>query len=179
MPALNSLYGTESEIRMPQTMSGTYRKWIAMAIGNRMKLMPFIRTLVHEALHTGAPVVRPLFFEYADSDPNVYQIYDQFLLGDAILVSPVLDAAVNEYDVYFPHGSWYGLWTGDLVGGGGGFKNIQDLQYQVAAHIKGGTILPIKVSDPRVVQKRVLNVTCSRDTTATVTLTPTRRKITR
>ena len=43
MPALNSHYGTESEIRMPQTMSGTYRKWIAMAIGNRMKLMPFIR----------------------------------------------------------------------------------------------------------------------------------------
>ena len=152
MPALNSLYGTEPEIRMPQTMSGSYRKWIAMAIGNRMKLMPFIRTLVHEAQQTGAPVVRPLFFEFADSDPNVYQIYDQFLLGDAVLVSPVLDAAVNEYKVYFPQGSWYGLWTGDLVGGGGGFKNIQDIKYQVAAHIKGGTILPIKVSNRELIK---------------------------
>ena len=145
MPALNSLYGTESAIRMPQTMSGTYRKWIAMAIGNRMKLMPFIRTLTHNARQTGVPVVRPLFFDLAESDPNVYQIHDQFMLGDAILVSPVLDPNVNEFKAYFPHGSWYGLWTGDLVGGGGGYKNIQDIEYQVAAHVRGGKIIPLKV----------------------------------
>ena len=73
-------------------------------------------------------------------------MFTQFMLGDAILVSPVLDPNVNEFNAYFPQGSWYGLWTGDLVGGGGSYKNIQDIEYQVTAHIKGGKILPLKES---------------------------------
>ena len=35
------------------------------------------RTLTYEAKQTGVPLVRPLFFDFAASDPNVYQIHDQ------------------------------------------------------------------------------------------------------
>jgi alpha-glucosidase (family GH31 glycosyl hydrolase) len=64
------------------------------------------------------PVVRHLVVDYQD-DPNVYGIEDQFTLGDALLLAPILDDQVNaERTVYLPAGTWINLLTGDVVEGG-------------------------------------------------------------
>jgi alpha-glucosidase (family GH31 glycosyl hydrolase) len=147
MPALNSFHGTELNDRTPQSLPGSYRSWIAMGLGNRMRLMPYFRTLMHEAIANGVPAIRPLFMEFSKNDPNVYGIHDQFLVGDSILISPILDDATQQLNAYFPYSTWYGLWTGDTLQGTGDWKTLEDIKYQVAAHLRGGTIIPMMASE--------------------------------
>ncbi|MFA7568142.1 MAG: TIM-barrel domain-containing protein, partial [Alkalispirochaeta sp.] len=61
-------------------------------IGLRYRLMPYLYSLFEEATRTGAPVVRPLVWEFPD-DPQVARRADSFLVGPAVLVAPVSDPA--------------------------------------------------------------------------------------
>lgn len=55
-------------------------------IGLRYRWLPHIYNLFQEAAATGLPVIRPLVLEYPN-DPNVTNLCDQFLLGDAVLIA--------------------------------------------------------------------------------------------
>ncbi|XAR69576.1 Alpha-glucosidase [Bertholletia excelsa] len=82
------------------------------------KAWKFYRTqLVKEASQKGFPVCRHLFLHYPD-DENVHNLsYEQFLVGEEILVAPVLDKGKKNVKVYFPMGkrcSWKHIWTGNL-----------------------------------------------------------------
>lgn len=67
--------------------------------------VPTIVELAKRRLSTGAPIIRPLWYLSPD-DAKTYAIADQFLLGDDILVAPVLTVGVRERPVYFPAGTW-------------------------------------------------------------------------
>ncbi|XP_057466928.1 uncharacterized protein LOC130756430 [Actinidia eriantha] len=73
--------------------------------------------LVKEASQKGLPVCRHLFLHYPD-DEHVHSLsYEQFLVGEEILVVPVLDRGKNNVKVYFPIGetcTWKHIWTGKL-----------------------------------------------------------------
>jgi len=69
--------------------------------------------LMEEAEKTGAPVVRSLFFNYPN-DKQTYDIqYEQFMLGNDLLIAPVLDKGKEKVNVYLPEGDWTHLWTGE------------------------------------------------------------------
>ena len=73
----------------------------------------------------------------------------QFMFGNAILVSPVLEAAASIVDVYFPRGSWYELWSGlglNYQEEVSRWQKIEALLYQIPSYIRGGTIVPMLVS---------------------------------
>ncbi len=70
----------------------------------RYQLLPYIYTHAHIAHRTGLPVIRPLVLEY-QNDPNVYHQDLEYLLGDSILVAPILDET-NQRDIYLPEGEW-------------------------------------------------------------------------
>ncbi|XP_052172791.1 uncharacterized protein LOC127788492 [Diospyros lotus] len=73
--------------------------------------------LVKEASRKGLPVCRHLFLHYPD-DEKVHRLsYQQFLVGEEILVAPVLDKGKKKVKVYFPVGErspWKHIWTGHL-----------------------------------------------------------------
>ena len=72
------------------------------------------RELVNEAAEHGLPVVRHPWIHYSD-DPEVQRLsYQQFLVGEAMLVAPVLDPGRTQVEVYLPRGRWRHLWSGDL-----------------------------------------------------------------
>ncbi len=82
------------------------------------ELLPYIQKVTKIACETGMPVVRHLVVDYA-KDTNVYDIEDQFTLGDAILLAPILNDEINaERAVYLPAGTWTNLLTGEEVAGG-------------------------------------------------------------
>lgn len=84
----------------------------------RYKLLPYLYTLFHEHTETGAPVMRPLWFEYPD-DVRTYLVEDQYLVGRDLLVAPVVTEGVAKRRVYFPKGSaWVDWWTGQRYDGG-------------------------------------------------------------
>ncbi len=82
----------------------------------RMRLLPYLYGLFEEASRTGAPILRPLLFEYPD-DEVTYTADDEFLLGDALLVAPITRPGVEHRHVYLPRGEWVQWWTGELVAG--------------------------------------------------------------
>ncbi len=53
------------------------------------QLLPYLYTQFHIAHRTGAPVARPLFWA-APGDAAAREAHAQWLLGDAVLVSPVV-----------------------------------------------------------------------------------------
>lgn len=60
--------------------------------------------LVEEAEMTGEPILRSL--EYNDPHKGYADIVDQFMLGEDILVAPVITKSTFEREVAFPAGEW-------------------------------------------------------------------------
>jgi alpha-glucosidase (family GH31 glycosyl hydrolase) len=63
---------------------------------------------------TGEPLVRPM--EYAYPHQGYAGIKDQFLLGDKILVAPVMEKGARNRTVVFPPGTWQGDDGSPVVG---------------------------------------------------------------
>ena len=68
-------------------------------------LIPYIRSLVYGSTQTGMPAMRmmPLSFP---GDTAVADMFDEYMLGDALLVAPVLKAGATSRSVYLPRGAW-------------------------------------------------------------------------
>ena len=69
------------------------------------KYSPLIISLAQNAVKTGEPIMRPLWW-LAPTDPNTFTIDDQFLLGNELLVAPVTTDNTRKRDIYLPLGEW-------------------------------------------------------------------------
>lgn len=84
----------------------------------RERLRPYIMQQMRMATETGAPVMRPLFFDFP-ADPGTATVEDQFMFGPDILVAPVTREGARERTAYLPAGiDWLDAWTGAKSGGG-------------------------------------------------------------
>ncbi|XP_057686754.1 myogenesis-regulating glycosidase-like [Corythoichthys intestinalis] len=66
---------------------------------------PRVLKLANEVLNTGDPIIRPLWW-IANNDAAAYKVDSQFLIGDELMVAPVLEAGKQERDIYLPAGRW-------------------------------------------------------------------------
>jgi alpha-glucosidase (family GH31 glycosyl hydrolase) len=108
----------------------------------RYRLLPFWYTLHYEAHTTGAPYVRPLFFAFPE-DRQTWNINHQFMIGEAILVSPVLTENTTSVHAYFPRGVWHDLF-GVTQPVQAGWATLSTPMDAVNVHIRGGTIVPLQ-----------------------------------
>lgn len=77
----------------------------------RYRFIPYLYDLFWEHEITGAPVIRPLVYHYPD-DPETYNIEDEYMVGERVLVTPVVEPGKTKRMVYLPAGSWYDYRTG-------------------------------------------------------------------
>ncbi len=70
------------------------------------KMGPEILAIAKASAQSGEPMVRHL--EYMYPHQGYARIKDQFMLGDSILVAPVLDKGGRSRTVVFPTGTWKG-----------------------------------------------------------------------
>lgn len=66
---------------------------------------PRVLELAGEVMDTGDPIVRPLWW-IAVNDEAAHKIDSQFLIGDDLMVAPVLEPGKQERDIYLPAGRW-------------------------------------------------------------------------
>ncbi|MEZ4491491.1 MAG: glycoside hydrolase family 31 protein [Cyanobacteriota/Melainabacteria group bacterium] len=109
-------------------------------VGMRYRLLPYIKRLFFEHARNGAPLIRPLFWSYPD-DQEVYDIDDQFLFGDDIMVAPVTKRGHRSRVVYFPRGKWIPLEGGAVIEGGRYLRVELELG-TVPAFARVGSIIP-------------------------------------
>ncbi|MGA2632083.1 MAG: TIM-barrel domain-containing protein [Terriglobia bacterium] len=117
---------TEAAAFMP-IMQFSYAPWQfsepAQKIIHRFALLhgklwrSHLKALVERTMATGKPVWSPLFYVFPD-DEKTYLIRDEFILGDKLLVAPVLGPGVRARDVYLPAGQWRDFWSEKVVEGG-------------------------------------------------------------
>ena len=86
-------------------------------IRRREEMRDYLRDVMKKAHEEGAPVIRPLFYSFPE-DKNCWEEHEEFLLGEDILVCPVLEANVREREVYFPAGADWQAEDGTLYAGG-------------------------------------------------------------
>ena len=82
----------------------------------REKIRPYLKNLMKEAHEKGSPVIRPLFYQYPE-DAEAWDVCDQFMLGEDVLVAPVLYEGMRERSVYLTSGSWKNIHTGEILEG--------------------------------------------------------------
>ena len=76
-------------------------------LGMRYQLLLHLYTLHRIAHEKGTPVMRPLWLNYP-KDASTHQMDWQVMVGDALLVSPVLEQGLKSVKAYFPGGTtWY------------------------------------------------------------------------
>lgn len=76
----------------------------------RYALLPYTYSLAWQAHSRGLPLMRPLVLNYP-TDPRVWDLADEYLWGDDLLVAPVTKEGARRWAVYLPEGSWYDYWT--------------------------------------------------------------------
>jgi alpha-glucosidase (family GH31 glycosyl hydrolase) len=88
-----------------------------------VRLAPQRLAAAHQAIVSGAPVIRPVFW-ISPLDEQTFTIKDQYMLGDTLLVAPVITPSTTARDVYLPAGTWRDYWTNQQYTGGQWLKNF-------------------------------------------------------
>jgi alpha-D-xyloside xylohydrolase len=81
----------------------------------KARLMPYLQRTAGQAHTEGIPMMRAMALEFP-SDPACAYLDRQYMLGDDLLVAPVLSAG-GDVSFYVPDGVWTHFLTGDRVEG--------------------------------------------------------------
>ena len=100
----------------PWAFGEPYTSQCRAAIELRYQLLPYLLTLAHEASTSGAPMIRPMAW-IAPTHAASLACDDQFLLGNDLLVAPVLEEGADSRSVLLPPGEWFGWETDELLAG--------------------------------------------------------------
>lgn len=69
--------------------------------------MPYLYAQAITTHRTGVPMMRAMFLEFS-SDPAIWYLDQQYMLGSELLVAPVFNDDGN-VTYYLPKGEWYGI----------------------------------------------------------------------
>ncbi|KAJ3336707.1 hypothetical protein HDU93_002327 [Gonapodya sp. JEL0774] len=120
------------------------------AIHMRYTLLPYFYTLLHLTHRTGAPITRPLFWDFG-RDPLAYgpAADTQFVVGPSILVAGVVEEGAKSRTVYLPTDpsgpsatKWCNFWTGEWLEGGKEVVADVPLERHGAVFVREGGIVP-------------------------------------
>ncbi len=77
-----------------------------------LQLFPYLYTLAQGTAQAGVGPMRPVWFDFP-GDPKALSILDEFMLGDGLLVAPVVTEGATSRTLYLPAGHWIGWNTPD------------------------------------------------------------------
>ncbi len=125
----------------PWAFGEPYTRMCREAIERRYQLLPYLLALAHEAALTGAPMVRPLSW-ITPTHAESLACDDEFLLGDGLLVAPVLDEGATSREVLLPPGEWF-AWESSALHAGDQRLSAPVTLDTLPLYVRAGTILPL------------------------------------
>jgi alpha-glucosidase (family GH31 glycosyl hydrolase) len=90
-----------------RVLDKAHLKAVLKAVKVREDHRAYILNLVAQAASTGEPIIRSM--EYVFAHQGYENVNDQFMLGDQILVAPVLENGTGKKNVMIPMGAWKGF----------------------------------------------------------------------
>ncbi|HAT4300135.1 TPA: DUF4968 domain-containing protein [Clostridium perfringens] len=122
----------------------------------RYELLPYIYDLYYISHKEGLPIFRPMIMEY-EKDMNLLNMREQFMLGENMIVAPVLYEGERSKTVYLPKGSWFNYFTMEKLQGGKWYKIPCELD-EILVFVKEGAIIPTYNKKFRNVKERPNNI---------------------
>jgi alpha-glucosidase len=107
----------------------------------RMRLLPYYNTLAHESHITGIPIMRPLMLEFPE-DTRLLSVDDQVLLGEHLMICPVVEKDAKSRKIVLPEGDWHDFWSERTWEGHVSIEYPAPLD-RLPILVRGGTILPM------------------------------------
>jgi alpha-D-xyloside xylohydrolase len=120
----------------------------------RYQLMPYIYSEAGKVWQNDQSLIRWLAFDFTE-DKNTWELTDQFMFGDSLMVCPVTGPMYYEPDgtprndtdasrmVYFPAGcDWYDFYTGEKYAGGSTHKIAAPLD-TIPVFAREGSVIPL------------------------------------
>jgi alpha-glucosidase (family GH31 glycosyl hydrolase) len=110
----------------------------------RYSLMPYTYSYAHEAYSTGAPIARPMLFNYPEQ-PQAWSRDLQYLWGNELLIAPNTEApraSGNRVSIWLPAGSdWYDYWTDAKLAGNQTITKTAGVS-ELPIFVNAGAIIP-------------------------------------
>jgi alpha-glucosidase len=130
------------------------RKYIKL----RYQLIPYLYDMLHDEESSGLPVIRPLLLDY-QNDPKTYEINDEFLCGESLLIAPVVEQGAKARLVYLPEGSsWIDYWSKQKYDGGQYL--IREAPIDVCPiYIRAGSVIPLYPVQNYIGEKKIDRLT--------------------
>ena len=142
-PFFRSHAHIDTKRREPWLYSAGEMSLIRAAVRSRYTLLPLWYTLFYEAEQDGVPPMRPLWYEFP-GDELSHAREGTHMVGDSLLVAPVLHKGATSVEVYFPGNTlWYDYWTREKMEVTG-VKTISAPYEKVPVFQRGGSIIPIR-----------------------------------
>ncbi|HRI27236.1 MAG TPA: glycoside hydrolase family 31 protein [Chitinophagales bacterium] len=126
--------------REPWVFGEPYTSIAKATIEMRYQLLPYLYTAFWQYHTTGTPVIKPLSF-YDQTDPVACKREIEFLVGDHILVRPVIKPTKTTARVYLPKGNWYHYYTDHLLAGNQKHRVDAPLHH-IPFFVKEGAVIP-------------------------------------
>lgn len=132
-------YQTETEPwKYGQKVEENMRKMLNL----RYRLLPYIYSEAWQVTKNGSTMMRPLVMDF-NADNAAVNRQDQYMFGKSVLVAPVTEANVSEWNVYLPKSAgWFNFWTGKHFNGGQSIKTDAPLD-KIPLFVKAGSIIPM------------------------------------
>ncbi len=146
--AIYAMNGWASLNKSPWSYPEPYRSLNRAALLHKNRIVPFVYSYMRHAWDTGAPIVRPLVYNFPDDrttwgDAAKYQ----FMLGEEVLVAPVYTSMkLNRgwrKNIYLPEGTWYDYNDGRRVTGPATIAAYPITLETLPVFVRAGSIIPM------------------------------------
>ena len=108
---------SHGDVRQVYEMSEEAKRIYRIYTRLHAELIPYMQKLSRIACKTAIPPVRhPVL--HNTTDTRLYDLNDLFMLGDALLIAPILTEQTFQREVYLPQGLWKNLLTDETIEGG-------------------------------------------------------------
>lgn len=103
-------------------------------------LTPYWEIWAQQATQTGAPIMRHLCLVEPEN-PLSYRRDDEYMIGENLLVAPVITDGARSRTVYFPEGVWVSYWDGTSYAGGKE-STVPCPLAQIPLFVRDGSLIP-------------------------------------
>lgn len=128
-------HGHQEPWTFGETALNITRKFLEL----RYQLLPYIYTTFYQYTEYGYPMIRPLAFIDQEDEETIHRV-DEFMLGDNLLICPVLEANSSGRYIYLPKGEWVNYWTDEVISGGKELWFSSDLN-SIPVFVKPGSVI--------------------------------------
>jgi alpha-glucosidase len=125
----------------------------------RYELLPFLYNEFYNSSQTGVPIIRSMFLNYQNDDECYSDSAQyQFMVGNNLLVAPVLSEYENFKKLYLPEGKWLDWWT-NKVYEGKQWIIIEAPINMIPLFMKEGSIVPMQEKQNYTGEKKIDELT--------------------